>query len=106
MLASYPGLFPLVACELTLKAIMTRLIVNLRLATTKRVSLGASPLAFSSFAVTNEVSSWAGYEVMRYFSYRVQAPRCLGPGALGLALGLGNEKALRRDRRPMALEVP
>lgn len=42
------------------------------LATTKRVSLGASPLAFSSFAVTNEVSSWAGYEVMRYFSYRVQ----------------------------------
>ena len=46
-----------------------------RLATTKRVSLGASPLAFSSFAVTNEVSSWAGYEVMRYFSYRVQAGR-------------------------------
>lgn len=42
------------------------------LVTEGRISLGAPLLSMSAFAFTNEASTWAGYEMLKYLSFPVQ----------------------------------
>jgi len=42
------------------------------LITERRISLGAPLLSMSAFAFTNEASTWAGYEMLKYVSFPVQ----------------------------------
>merc|ERR1712050_247492 len=42
------------------------------LITERRITLGAPILSMSAFAFTNEASTWAGYEMLKYVSFPLQ----------------------------------